>query len=201
MLYEYLKSIYKKPGEPIFLTDIEKQFGKNTRQYIQYLIKKRKVRRFKPGVYYLSYVDAFGLEGCFDTAEYIKQKYLTNGIDVYGYKTGYAVANEFGITIQNPVAIEICSNAATTKQRKLDIGKRKVILYQPRTQITLKNYKSLQFLDFLLTAEKYSELSSKQLEKQIQNIVIQNEIDVQALGQYLDYYPSVIYKILYKRVG
>ena len=197
-LYEYLKATYRKNGEPIFLTDVEKQFGENTRQYMQYLIKKEKVCRFKPGVYYLPYTDVLGLEGRFDTMEYIKQKYLTDGTDIYGYETGYAVANEFGITTQNPAVIEICTNAATTKQRRLDIGKRLVILYKPKTQITVKNYKILQFLDFLLTAEKYSELGQNPLKGQIRRIITKNDIDMQSLGQYLDCYPSAIYKILYK---
>ena len=63
----------------------------------------------------------------------------------------------YGFTTQNPACIEVCSNEATTKQRKVDIDGRRVIVYKPVTEITEENITTLQFLDLMSSIDKYSE--------------------------------------------
>ena len=53
--------------------------------------------------------------------KYLDKKYLNAGGRVSGYITGLQLANQYGFTTQNPSCYEICSNEATTKQRKQDL--------------------------------------------------------------------------------
>ena len=58
-------------------------------------------------------------------------------------RQGIQLANLYGFTTQNPAYYEICSNEATTKQRKLEIDGRKLIVYKPVVNITCLLYTSI----------------------------------------------------------
>lgn len=55
----------------------------------------------------------------------------------------------YRFTTQNSACIEVCSNEATTKQRKMDMDGRKIIVYKPVAEITEENRTTLQFLDLM----------------------------------------------------
>lgn len=84
-----------------------------------------------------------------------------------GCVTGMQLANMYGFTTQNPSCIEVCSNAATTKQRKINIYGRRWIVYKPLVEITAENQAALQFLDMMTTIDKYSELSGDALREKL----------------------------------
>ena len=86
------------------------------------LCDKGKLKRFCNGVYYLPYMTVLGTEGKMSLDKYIEKRYLRNKNKEEGYITGLGLANKYGFTTQNPSIYEVCSNNATTKQRKGRIG-------------------------------------------------------------------------------
>ena len=123
------------------------------------LVDDGKLERLYNGVYYLSYVTILGTKGRVSIDRYIEKKYLNaNGL-TSGYVTGLQLANKYGFTTQNPSCYEICSNEATTKQRKQIVDGNTIIVYKPVTDITEKNKSVLQFLDLMSIIDKYSEIA------------------------------------------
>ena len=58
---------------------------------------------------------------------------------VSGYITGIQLANRYGFTTQNPSCYEVCSNEASTKQRKVDVDGRQIIVYKPVVEVSKEN--------------------------------------------------------------
>ena len=155
MVYDYIINNYKK-GEPIFLSELPGGSKDYLRHEIKRLVDEGRLERLYNGVYYLSYITILGTKGRISMDKYIEKKYLTVDGKTVGYITGLQLANKFGFTTQNPSCYEICSNEATTKQRKQKIDGNTVVVYKPVTDITEKNRSALQFLDLMSTIDKYS---------------------------------------------
>ena len=102
--------------------------------------------------------------------KYVDKKFIKSNGRVTGYITGIQLANMYGFTTQTPACIEVCSNEATTKQRKLCIDGRNLIVYKPITEITKENQTALQFLDLMTTIDKYSEISGNLLRMKLKRI-------------------------------
>ena len=164
MLYDYIVNNYDK-DEPIFLSELPGNSRDYVRQEMKQLADEGKVERLYNGVYYLSYMTILGTKGRVSVDKLVEKKYISYQGKVSGYITGIQLANMYGFTTQNPACIEVCSNEATTKQRKFDIDGRKVIVYKPLAEINKENKSALQFLDLMSTIDKYSELSGEELEK------------------------------------
>lgn len=122
MLYDYIVNNYDK-DEPIFLSELPGNSRDYVRQEMKQLADEGKVERLYNGVYYLSYMTIFGTKGRVSVDKLVEKKYISYQGKVSGYITGIQLANMYGFTTQNPACIEVCSNEATTKQRKLDIDK------------------------------------------------------------------------------
>ena len=105
--------------------------------------------------------------------------------------------NKLGITTQNPSVYEICSNNATTKQRKINVDNFNLIIYKPMVEITDENYKELQFLDLMLIVDKYSELSKEELKKKLRKYIETAKINFDLVKTYLPLYPDKIFKNLF----
>ena len=75
-----------------------------------------------------------------------------------------------GFTTQNPSCYEVCSNEATTKQRKRIVDGNTIIVYRPVTNITEKNKSVLQFLDLMSVIDKYSEITGAELSTRLKLI-------------------------------
>ena len=135
MLYDYIIANYDK-DEPIFLSELPGNSKDYVRQEMKQLVDDGKVERLYNGVYYLAYTTILGTKGKVSVDKYLEKKYIAPGGAVSGYITGIQLANMYGFTTQNPACIEVCSNEATTKQRKVDIDGRKIIVYKPVTEIT-----------------------------------------------------------------
>ena len=125
MLYDYLIENYEE-GEPIFLSEIPGNSRDYVRQEMKKLVDEGKLERLYNGVYYLSYTTILGTKGKISVDKYVDKKYLNNKSN--GYITGLQLANLYGFTTQNPSCIEVCSNEATTKQRKLNIDGRDLVV-------------------------------------------------------------------------
>lgn len=200
MIYDYLLSSYQE-GEPIFISEVAQKFSYSkdyVRQEMKRLTDEGKVERLYNGVYFLPYVTILGTKGRISVESYVKKKYLyTNGI-VSGYITGLQLANEYGFTTQVPSCIEVCSNEATTKQRKSSVDGKNIIVYKPVTQINEKNRSALQFLDLISGIERYSELKEKARNERLLRFVQEMSVDFEEVKKALPLYPDKTYRNIYE---
>lgn len=197
MLYDYILQNYEK-GEPIFLTELPGDSRDYIRQEMKKLTDMGKLERLFNGVYYLPYTTILGTKGKMSVEKYVDKKYINANGGVSGYVTGIKLANEYGFTTQNPACIEVCSNEATTKQRRLNIDGRNLIIYKPITEITAENQTALQFLDLMTNIDKYSELSGESLKNKLQEFVKALNIDFASVKKYISLFPDRVYRNIYQ---
>lgn len=197
MLYDYIVNNYDK-DEPIFLSELPGNSRDYVRQEMKQLADEGKVERLYNGVYYLSYMTILGTKGRVSVDKLVEKKYISYQGKVSGYITGIQLANMYGFTTQNPACIEVCSNEATTKQRKLDIGGRKVIVYKPLAEINKENKSALQFLDLMSSIDKYSELSGEELEKRLKEFVRAVNVDFMKVKEYISLFPDRVFRNIYQ---
>ena len=193
MIYEYIIKNFKK-GEPIFLNEIPGSSKDVVRQEMKRLTDEKKIERLYNGVYYIPYKTILGTEGKVSINQFIEKKYLSVG----GYLTGLSLVNKYGFTSQNPSVYEICSNEATTKQRKLDIDGNNLIIYKPLSIITRDNIKELEFLSLMSIIDKYSELSGIEYKNKLREYVKSSGIDFLKVKEYISLFPAITYKNIYE---
>ena len=148
------------------------------------------MERLYNGVYYTAYTTILGTKGKVSVDKFIEKKYLLYQGETSGYITGIQLANMYGFTTQNPSCIEVCSNEATTKQRKLNIDGRKVIVYKPIAEINDENKSALQFLDLMSSIDKYSELSGDELANKLKEVVKIMNVDFTKVKEYISMFPD-----------
>lgn len=197
MLYDYIVNNYDK-DEPIFLSELPGNSRDYIRQEMKQLADEGKVERLYNGVYYLSYMTILGTKGRVSVDKLVEKKYISYQGKVSGYITGIQLANMYGFTTQNPSCIEVCSNEATTKQRKLDIDGRKVIVYKPLAEINKENKSALQFLDLMSSIDKYSELSGEEFEKKLKEFVRAVNVDFMKVKEYISLFPDRVFRNIYQ---
>lgn len=197
MLCDYLITHYEK-GEPIFLEELPGTSRDYVRLQMKRLTDEGFVERVYNGVYILAYTTILGTAGRMSIDKYIEKKYLMAGGEVSGYITGLQLANSYGFTTQNPSCYEICSNEATTKQRKLNVDGRTLIIYQPQFPVTSENRASLQFLDFMSSIDRYSELSGDALKKKLLSFVNAISPDFELVKKYLPSFSDRVYRNIYE---
>lgn len=196
MIYEYIIKNYKD-GEPIFLCELPGGSKDYLRQEMKHLVDDGRLERLYNGVYYLAYTTILGTKGKVSMDKYIEKKYLNVNGKVVGYITGLQLANRYGFTTQNPSCYEICSNVATTKQRKQEIDGNEIIVYKPVADITEENMSALQFLDLMTTIDKYSEISGNELLGKLKRYVTTANVDFSRVREYLPMYPDRVYRNIY----
>jgi len=197
MIYEYIINNYKK-GEPIFLSEVPGSTNDVVRHEMKRLTDEKKLVRLYNGVYYLPYKTILGTEGKVSIDRYIEKKYLFVDGMIIGFYTGLALVNKYGFTSQNPSVYEICSNDATTKMRKLDVGGNKLVIYKPLALITNDNVRELEFLDLMCIIDKYSELSGDEYKRKLREYVKKVGINFDIVKKYISLYPNVVYKNIYE---
>ena len=180
MIYEYIMNNFKK-GEPIFLNEIPGSSKEVIRQEMKRLTDEKKLERLYNGVYYIPYKTILGTEGKVSIDQFIEKKYLSVG----GYLTGLSLVNKYGFTSQNPSVYEICSNEASTKQRKLDIDGNNLIVYKPLSIITKDNIRELEFLSLMSIIDKYSELSGLEYRNKLREYVNKVGINFIIVKEYI----------------
>ena len=196
MVYEYIIEKYKK-GDPIFLGELPGESKDYLRQEMKKLVDEGRLERLYNGVYYLPYITILGTKGKLSIDKYIDKKYLLAGGKVSGYITGLQLANQYGFTTQNPAYYEVCSNEATTKQRKQDVDGNTIVVYKPVVEVTEKNRSALQFLDLMSVIDKYSEITGAELIKRLNRYVDQVKVDFSLVKAYLSLYPDKVYRNIY----
>ena len=197
MLYEYIINNYDK-GEPIFLNEIPTKSKAYLRLAMKKLVDEGKLERIYNGVYFLPYTTILGTKGRISVEKYIEKKYLRSGGVISGYITGLQLANKYGFTTQNPACFEVCSNEATTKQRKQEIAGRSFTVYKPVTKITEDNQSALQFLDLMSMIDKYSELKGDALKKKLREFIDIVKPDFKVVKELIWLYPDRVYRNIYE---
>ncbi len=104
----------------------------------------------------------------------------------------------YGLTTQNASCYEVCSNEATTKQRKQVIDGYTIIVYQPVTTVTEENKSALQFLDLMSVLDKYVELSGTALTSKLKKYIDSVGLNYELVKKYLPLYPDRVYRNLYE---
>ena len=196
MLLEYLNNNYKN-GEPILLEEIEYKNKDALRQEMKRLTDNKILVRAYNGVYYKAYKTIFNTDGKMSIEMYIDKKYLNKASLKVGFITGLSLANKYGFTTQVPSQIEISSNNASTKQRKLEIDGHSLIVYSPVVEITEENISSLQFLDLMLNIDKYSEIEGDELKNKLKEYIKMTNVDFSVVKKLIGLYPDRIYKNIY----
>ena len=196
MVYDYIIENFKN-GEPIFLSELPGESKDYLRQEMKKLVDEGKLERLYNGVYYLSYITILGTKGKISVDKYIEKKYLETDGKVSGYITGLQMANKYGFTTQNPACYEVCSNEASTKQRKQEIDGNTIVVYKPVADINEENKTALQFLDLMSVIDKYSEISGAELVNKLKKYVETVGIDFFIVKKYLPLYPDRVYRNIY----
>ena len=114
------------------------------------------------------------------------------------YITGLHLANKYGFTTQNPSCYEVCSNEASTKQRKQEIDGNTIVVYKPVAEVTSKNKSALQFLDLMSVIDKYSEISGQEFASKLKDSVNAIGVDFSVVKEYLPLYPDKVYRNIYE---
>lgn len=197
MLYDYIVKNYEK-DEPIFLVELPGKSREAVRQEMKKLTDEGKVERLYNGVYYRSYQTILGTKGKVSMDKFIQKRYLEVNGEVTGYITGLQLANMYGFTTQNPSCYEVCSNEASTKQRKLDIDGRQLILYKPVADVSRENKGALQFLDFMSTIDKYSEVGGDEFVFKLRAFTDSIGVDFRQVKRYISLFPDRVYRNIYQ---
>lgn len=197
MLYDYIISNYEK-DEPIFLSELPGNSKDYIRQEMKRLVDEGKIERLYNGVYYLAYTTILGTKGKMSIDKFVEKKFILLNGRISGYITGMQLANMYGFTTQNPACIEVCSNEATTKQRKLDVDGRKIIVYKPLAEITKENRSALQFLDLMTSIDRYSELSGDELQQKLLDFVKVINVNFEKVKEYISLFPDKVYRNIYQ---
>ena len=197
MLYDYIITNYQK-DEPIFLAELPGKSSESVRQEMKKLTDEGKLERLYNGVYYIAYRTILGTKGKVSIDKFIQKKFLEANGEVSGYITGIQLANMYGFTTQNPSCYEVCSNEASTKQRKLDIEGRQIIVYKPVVNISKENKGSLQFLDLMSTIDKYSEIKGDEFTAKIKAFIAMVDVDFEQVKKYLSLFPDKVYRNIYQ---
>ncbi len=197
MVLDYIVENYAV-GEPIFVEEIPGSSRNYVRQEMKRLADEGKIERLYNGVYFRTYTTILGTKGRISFDKYLEKKYLSVDGQVTGYVTGLQLANSLGFTSQNPSCYEICSNATTTKQRRLEIDGRTLIVYKPLATVTAENKTALQFLDLMRDVDRYSEYTGDELQKKLREFVQSVTLDFEQVKEYLLLYPDKTFRNIYE---
>lgn len=198
MIYNYLVKNYNN-GDPIFLSEIPSKSKSYLRLAVKKLVDKGLLERFYNGVYFLPYKTILGTKGKISFEKFIEKKFLfSSNNEIEGFVGGIRLANMYGFTTQNASGYDIYSNIATTKQRVFNFENRKVNIYKPYVKINKENIKVLEFLELMCNVYKYSELNNDEIKRKINEYVKINSIEFNKVKEYIEYYPDIVYKNIYK---
>ncbi len=196
MIIDYINKNYEN-AEPIFLSELPCNSQESLRQEMKKLTDEGKLIRIYNGVYYKPYKTIIGTEGRISINKYIEKKYIYNNKKVSGFLSGLGLFNKYGFTSQVPSVIEVTSNVATTKQRKINVDGYNIIVYKPTIEITENNINVLEFMSLITDIDQFSEISGDELKFKLKEYIYKKNIDFNIVKKYLPLFPDKIYKNLY----
>lgn len=190
---EIVKCLKSQYGEntPIFFEDIANVCSGYTRGRVYQLIDAAMngglLAKAGYGCYYIPTTTPFG-KSLLNPRKVIEKKYISNNGEVYGFYTGLALLNSFGITTQMPNVIEVFTNNEATKSRRVTINNQTIIVKRARTTINSANYKEMMLLElFNLTDARSIDV---QVTQKIVDYMKKNNISIQSIMKYAKFVPA-----------
>lgn len=190
---ELVKCLKSQYGEntPIFFEDIANVCSGYTRGRVYQLIDAAMngglLAKAGYDCYYIPTTTPFG-KSLLNPRKVIEKKYISNKGEVYGFYTGLALLNSFGITTQMPNVIEVFTNNEATKSRRVTINNQTIIVKRARTTINNSNYKEMMLLELFNLADIRS-IDARATQK-IVDYMKQNNISVQGIMKYAKFVPA-----------
>ena len=190
---ELVKCLKNQYGEntPIFFEDIANVCSRYTRgrvyQLIDAAMNSGLLAKAGYDCYYIPTTTPFG-KSLLNPRKVIEKKYISNKGEVYGFYTGLALLNSFGITTQMPNVIEIFTNNEATKARRVTINNQTIIVKRARTTINNSNYKEMMLLELFNLADIRS-IDARATQK-IVDYMKQNNISIQGIMKYAKFVPA-----------
>lgn len=194
MVVEMLKEQYR-PCEPIVLSDMKwlKISSGALRQTFKRMSDKGILKRYMNGVYY--FPDNSRSPSLEDV---LYKMYIGNRREVYGYRSGYAFANELGVTEKADECPIIVTNKENSRGRfrKMVIGQ--VYLKKPYRSVTEDNANAQAVLDFIREWEVYSDLSEEDTFTQVKKYMKRNHISKEVLAETAEDFPGRVSMMIVK---
>lgn len=190
---ELVKCLKTQYGEntPIFFEDIANVCSGYTRgriyQLIDAALNSGLLAKAGYDCYYIPTTTPFG-KSLLNPRKVIEKKYISNKGEVYGFYTGLALLNSFGITTQMPTVIEVFTNNEATKSRRVTINNQTIIVKRARTTINNSNYKEMMLLELFNLADIRS-IDARATQK-IVDYMKQNNISIQGIMKYAKFVPA-----------
>ena len=190
---ELVKCLKTQYGEntPIFFEDIANVCSRYTRgrvyQLIDAAMNSGLLAKAGYDCYYIPTTTPFG-KSLLNPRKVIEKKYISNKGEVYGFYTGLALLNSFGITTQMPNIIEVFTNNEATKSRRVTINNQTIIVKRARTTINNSNYKEMMLLELFNLADIRS-IDARATQK-IVDYMKQNNISIQGIMKYAKFVPA-----------
>ena len=190
---ELVKDLKSQYGEntPIFFEDIANVCSGYTRgrvyQLIDAAMNSGLLAKAGYDCYYIPTTTPFG-KSLLNPRKVIEKKYISNKGEVYGFYTGLALLNSFGITTQMPNVIEVFTNNEATKSRRVTINNQTIIVKRARTTINNSNYKEMMLLELFNLADARS--IDVQATQKIVDYMKQNNISIQGIMKYAKFVPA-----------
>lgn len=190
---ELVKCLQTQYGEntPIFFEDIANVCSGYTRgrvyQLIDAAMNSGLLAKAGYDCYYIPTTTPFG-KSLLNPRKVIEKKYISNKGEVYGFYTGVALLNSFGITTQMPNVIEVFTNNEATKSRRVTINNQTIIVKRARTTINNSNYKEMMLLELFNLADIRS-IDARATQK-IVDYIKQNNISIQSIMKYAKFVPA-----------
>lgn len=189
-LVKCLKTQYGE-NTPIFFEDIANVCSGYTRgrvyQFIDAAMNSGLLAKAGYDCYYIPTTTPFG-KSLLNPRKVIEKKYISNKGEVYGFYTGLALLNSFGITTQMPNVIEVFTNNEATKSRRVTINNQTIIVKRARTTINNSNYKEMMLLELFNLADIRS-IDARATQK-IVDYMKQNNISIQGIMKYAKFVPA-----------
>lgn len=190
---EIVKCLKTQYGEntPIFFEDIANVCSGYTRgrvyQLIDAAMNSGLLAKAGYDCYYIPTTTPFG-KSLLNPRKVIEKKYISNKGEVYGFYTGLALLNSFGITTQMPNVIEVFTNNEATKSRRVTINNQTIIVKRARTTINNSNYKEMMLLELFNLADARS--IDVQVTQKIVDYMKKNNISIQGIMKYAKFVPA-----------
>lgn len=191
MLFEYLKEHYEE-AEPIFLNDIHLNGIRrdNFLHQVKALTDAVKIKRYEKGIYYIPKQTRFRSASGPSPELMAKYKYISRGLDTYGYYSGGTFANIIGISMQVPMKKEITSNNTAAIVREVTIGNQPFIIRKTNIPICDKNVKVLQLLELLKNLSNYLDICYEEAREKLKYYSLENHITKDDIDKYIRAFPD-----------
>ena len=182
-LYEYILTKYGR-NVPIMSED----FDGNVEDELELLCKKDLLMKFDEGIYYIPTETVFG-KSLLNFDEVIERRYISNGLEIYGYYGETALLNRIGVSTQVVAVPTIYTNCEEKEKRIVKLANRSIILRKPRIPINVENVVYLIFLEIITEMPLYY-FEDEYKRRCVVEYISRNNITKENLFRYAKLFPG-----------